>query len=81
MGKEKPAPTDTALDRMPAICICRFHMQFLRPARPGPFVGEARIPHMTNSTAFTEATLYNEAGEAAATARQTQRLFPIRRGQ
>ena len=57
------------------------HMQFLRPAKPGPFVGEARITHMTNSTAFTEATLCNEAGEAVATARQTQRLFPIRRGQ
>lgn len=57
------------------------HMQFLRPAKPGLFVGEARIIHMTNSTAFTEATLYDEAGEAVATARQTQRLFPIKRGQ
>ena len=54
------------------------HNQFLRPAKPGAFVGEARLIHMTNSTAFTEATLYNEAGEAVATARQTQRLFPAR---
>ena len=54
------------------------HTQFLRPAKPGAFVGEARLIHMTNSTAFTEATLYDEAGKAAATARQTQRLFPAR---
>ena len=33
--------------------------------------------HMTKSTAFTEATLYDEAGEAVATARQTQRLFAM----
>lgn len=56
------------------------HMQFLRPAKPGVFIGEARVTHMTNSTSFTEATLYDEAGEAVAIARQTQRLFPIKRG-
>ena len=55
------------------------HTQFLRPARPGRLIGEARVKHMTNSTAFTEATLYNDAGEAVAAAMQTQRLFPIRR--
>lgn len=56
------------------------HMQFLRPAKPGAYIGEARVMHTTNSTCFTEATLYNEAEEAVATARQTQRLFPLRRG-
>ncbi|MEL7486705.1 MAG: PaaI family thioesterase [Pseudomonadota bacterium] len=55
------------------------HMQFLRPAKPGRLVGEARVKHQTNSTAFTEATLYDEAGAALAAATQTQRLFPVRR--
>lgn len=56
------------------------HMQFLRPAKLGALIGEARVIHMTNSTAFTEATLFNDANEAVASARQTQRLFPVRRG-
>ncbi|MEO1014467.1 MAG: PaaI family thioesterase [Pseudomonadota bacterium] len=53
------------------------HTQFLRPAPAGAYVGEARLKHMTNSTAFTEATLYDAQGEAVAAAVQTQRLFPI----
>ena len=53
------------------------HIQFLRPAYVGAFVAEARVMHMTKGTAFTEATLYDEAGEAVATARQTQRLFAM----
>lgn len=53
------------------------HVQFLRPARVGAFVAEARVMHMTKSTAFTEATLRDEAGEAVATARQTQRLYAM----
>ena len=55
-----------------------FHTQFLRPASPGLLTGEARLIHMTASTAFTEATLCDEAGGVLATARQTQRLFALR---
>lgn len=54
------------------------HTQFLRPAAPGRLVGEARLRHSTGSTAFTEATLYNEAGEAVASAVQTQRLIALK---
>ncbi|MEO0398919.1 MAG: PaaI family thioesterase [Pseudomonadota bacterium] len=64
-GKKTPASVD-------------LHTQFLRPAKPGRFVGEARVKHMTNSTAFVDATLYNDADEAIATAVQTLRLFPVR---
>ena len=67
-GEKRPASVD-------------LHTQFLRPAKPGKLIGEACIRHMTNSTAFTEATLKNDAGEIVATAVQTQRLFPIRKGQ
>ncbi|MEL7490490.1 MAG: PaaI family thioesterase [Pseudomonadota bacterium] len=55
-----------------------FHTQFLRPAKVGVFVGKGRVKHMTNSTVFTEATLYSTDGEAVASAVQSQRLFPIR---
>ncbi len=54
------------------------HARFLRPAKPGALTGEARLAHMTSSLAFTEADLYDEAGELVASAIQTQRLFPIR---
>lgn len=54
------------------------HTQFLRPARLGSFFGEARVKHMTNTTAFTEATLSDEAGEIVASAVQTQRLMPLK---
>lgn len=55
------------------------HTQYLRPAMPGRLTCEARLNHATNSTAFIEATLYNEAGEAVASATQTARLFPFRK--
>ncbi len=53
------------------------HTQFLRPAPAGAYVAEARLKHMTGSTAFTEATLYGAEGDAVAAAVQTQRLFSI----
>ncbi|MEO0880633.1 MAG: PaaI family thioesterase [Pseudomonadota bacterium] len=55
------------------------HTQFLWPAKPGLITGEARVRHMTNSTAFTEASLTSEDGDLIATAIQTQRLFPVRK--
>ena len=55
------------------------HTQYMRPALPGRFICEARLKYATNSTAFTEATLYNDKDEAVAHAVQTARLFPMRR--
>ena len=54
------------------------HTQYLRPAQLGRFICEARLKYATNSTAFVEATLYNDANEAVAHAVQTARLFPAR---
>jgi len=55
------------------------HTQYYRPAKVGRIICEARLNHTTNSTAFIEATLYNESGDAIAAATQTARLFPFRR--
>jgi len=54
------------------------HTQFFRPGKPGALIAEARLKHMTRSTVFTEATLYDEAGKAVAAATQTARLFPLK---
>lgn len=53
------------------------HTQFFRPAPLGSYLGEARVKHMTKSTAFTEATLYNKTDDAVALAVQTHRLLAL----
>ena len=56
------------------------HAQFLRPAGLEVLRCEAELVHMTKSSAFTRATLYNAAGEIVATASQTARLLEIKPG-
>lgn len=53
------------------------HTQFLAPAFPGALTCEAELVHLTKSTAFTRANLYNEKEELIATATQTARLFDL----
>lgn len=53
------------------------HAQFVRPAGIEPLRCEAELVHMTKSSAFTRATLYNAGGEIVAMASQTARLLEI----
>ncbi len=54
------------------------HTQYFRPAGAGRLICEAELVHMTKSTAFIRATLYNEAGEKIAAATQSARLFDFK---
>ncbi len=54
------------------------HTQFFASAGVERLICEAELVHMTKSTAFTRATLYNEAGEKLAFATQTARLFDLK---
>jgi uncharacterized protein (TIGR00369 family) len=53
------------------------HTQFLRPAGVETLICEAELVYMTKNSAFTRATLKNEAGEIIATATQTAKLLDI----
>ena len=53
------------------------HTQFLRPAGVEPLICEAELVYLTRNSAFTRATLMNEAGDIVATATQTAKLFDI----
>ena len=55
------------------------HTQYFKPAGVGRLICEAELVHMTKSTVFTRATLYNEAGEKIASATQTARLRDLPR--
>ena len=50
-------------------------VSFMRPAQPGPLVGEGRVVHRTRGVAFLEGTLSTEDGELIATATATARIF------
>ncbi|WDI31815.1 PaaI family thioesterase [Hyphococcus flavus] len=56
------------------------HTQYFKPAGVERLICEAELVHMTKSTAFTRATLYNEAGEKVAAASQTARLLDLQAG-
>jgi uncharacterized protein (TIGR00369 family) len=50
---------------------------FLRPARPGPLVGEARVVHRGRDVVFLEGRLMSEDGVVLATASATARVIPF----
>lgn len=52
-------------------------VSFLRPARPGRFVGEGRVVHRGRRVAFLEGRLLDEAGELVATATSTVRIVQV----
>ena len=41
-------------------------VSFIRPAKPGRFVGKGRVVNLGRTIAFTEAELFDEAGELVA---------------
>jgi uncharacterized protein (TIGR00369 family) len=52
-------------------------VSFLRPARPGRFVGEGRVVHRGNSIGFLEGRLLNNQDEPVATATSTVRILRL----
>jgi len=53
------------------------HVQFHQPVEAGRVICEAELVHMTRSTAFTRASLFDSDGALLATAVQTARLTQI----
>ena len=43
-----------------------FSISFIKPARPGRFVGKGRVVSLGKTIAFTEAELFDEAGDMVA---------------
>jgi len=52
-------------------------VSFLRPARPGRFVGTGRILHRGGTIAFLEGSLADADGELVATATATARVVRL----
>jgi uncharacterized protein (TIGR00369 family) len=52
------------------------NVSFLAPARPGRFTAEANVVRMGKTVAFTEASLFDAAGELVARASASVRLVP-----
>ena len=50
-----------------------FHITFIRPARPGKFVGRGRVVNIGRTIVITEADLFDEAGELLAKGSFTNR--------
>lgn len=51
------------------------HVSFVRPARPGAFIGKGRVVSLGKSIAFLEGELFDEAGELVARASATARVM------
>ena len=51
-----------------------FNVSFIKAARMGSFLGKGRLVSMGNTIAFTEAELFDEAGELVARGTFTSRL-------
>lgn len=52
-----------------------FTISFVKAARPGSFVGKARVISLGKTIAFTEAELFDETGELVARATFTNRVM------
>ncbi len=52
-----------------------FTISFLKPARPGKFVAKGRVVSLGKTIAFTEAELYDEAGDLIARGTFTNRVM------
>ena len=50
-----------------------FHITFIRPARPGKFVGKGRVVNIGKTIVITEADLFDEAGDLLAKGSFTNR--------
>jgi len=52
------------------------HVSFLKPARPGRFVGKAKVVSLGKSVAFLEGELFDADGELVAKSTATARVLP-----
>jgi uncharacterized protein (TIGR00369 family) len=52
-----------------------FNVSFLKAARPGKFVGKGRVIRLGRNIAFTEAELFDEAGDLVARATFSNRVM------
>jgi uncharacterized protein (TIGR00369 family) len=52
-----------------------FTISFIKPALPGLFVGKGRVVNLGKTIAFTEAELFDEAGELVARATFSNRVM------
>ena len=52
-----------------------FNVSFLKEARPGQFVAKGRVVRLGKTIAFTEAELFDEAGDMVARATFTNRVM------
>ncbi len=52
-----------------------FNISFLKAARPGQFVGKGRVISLGKTIAFTEAELFDEAGDLVARATFSNRVM------
>jgi uncharacterized protein (TIGR00369 family) len=52
-----------------------FNISFLKPARPGRFIGKGKVVSLGKTIAFTEATLFDEDGDMVARATFTDRVM------
>jgi uncharacterized protein (TIGR00369 family) len=63
------------------VATLELHAAFLRPVRPGRFLGRGRVVHRDDDIAFLEATLHgdgdSERDAAAATASATARVITL----
>ncbi len=52
-----------------------FNISFVKAARPGEFIGKGRVVSLGKTIAFTEAELFDEAGDMVARATFTNRVM------
>ena len=52
------------------------HVSFIRPARPGTFVGKGRVVSLGKTIAFLEGELYDSEGLLVARSTATARVLP-----
>ncbi len=57
-----------------------FNISFIKAARFGTFVGKGRVVSVGKTIAFTEAELFDEAGQMVARGTFTSRLVPAPKG-
>ena len=65
----------TLLDEGQFAPTLEMKVSFLRPAQPGPIVGEGRVVQRTRTVAFLDGTLMSEDGAIIATATATARIM------
>jgi uncharacterized protein (TIGR00369 family) len=64
-----------------AVPTLELKVNFLRPARPGRLVVDARVVHLGKSVVFMESSLVSDDGSLIATATATARIVPFKKSE